>query len=69
MIPSMLAMNITKQHEKINKVGKQKEASVKVISLEKNEKEISKSVKKVEVIHSDSWVDSWWDDNMVWLSM
>lgn len=55
----MLAMNINKvQHENKKKIQVEKQ-------LEKIEKEIAKSVKKMEIMHSDSW----WDDNKVWLSM
>ncbi len=51
---AMLAMNIANQ-KKI-KVKKQ---------IEKIEKDIAISVKKMEVMHSDDW----FDDNKVWLSM
>lgn len=57
----IMAINVTKYQKQINEVEKIKVEK----QLEKIEKEIAKSVKKMEVMHSDSW----WDNNKVWFSM
>jgi flagellar biosynthesis regulator FlaF len=63
MTSVMLAVNINKvQHEKINNEKKEKVQVEK--QIEKIEKGIAKSVKKMEAMES-----IWWDDNKVWLSM